>query len=428
MREYIVSLERAGERIYVGRITGADHESAVFQYDEKYLADKEAAPISLSLPLRKEEFSPQRTRNYFDGLLPEGFIRRTVAQWMHFDEKDYLSILHRLGQECLGAVRISEKEEEPEASYQEISAEQVKALAEEGATKSVELVTKAHLSLTGASGKVGLYYDPQGEKWYLPHGTAPSTHIVKQSHVRLNAIVTNEQLALTAAKICGIPIPSSFIITAGGREDGDVLFATDRYDRYFPEKSRRTIGGLPVPLRLHQEDFAQAMGIAAEDKYEKPGEDYLRRMFEILRRYSSDPIADQLVLWDMLVFHCLIGNTDAHLKNFSLLYDASMRTVRLAPAYDIISTTIYESSTREMAFAIGGVRTIDEVTRETFREAAKQVGLGERMAMRRYDRICGQFEKALLESRDALLAKGFDQAEDLTDRILRTGGCRRLNS
>ena len=61
----------------------------------------------------------------------------------------------------------------------------MKALAAEGAQKSAEIVTRSHLSLTGASGKVGLYYDTAGNQWYLPQGTAPSTHIVKQSHVRL---------------------------------------------------------------------------------------------------------------------------------------------------------------------------------------------------------------------------------------------------
>ena len=70
---------------------------------------------------------------------------------------------------------------------------------------------RSHLSLTGASGKVGLYYDAAGKQWYLPKGTAPSTHIVKQSHVRLDGIVTNEQLSMMTAAKCGIDVPESFI-------------------------------------------------------------------------------------------------------------------------------------------------------------------------------------------------------------------------
>ena len=107
-------------------------------------------------------------------------------EWMHMDENDYVSILAGLGRECLGAIKIVEESDEAiHPEYRELSAEEVYALASEGATESAELVTKSHLSLTGASGKVGLYYDEKEKKWYLPIGEAPSTHIVKQSHVRL---------------------------------------------------------------------------------------------------------------------------------------------------------------------------------------------------------------------------------------------------
>ncbi len=224
-----------------------------------------------------------------------------------------------------------------------VTEQQVKALAAEGAQKSAEIVTntKSHLSLTGASGKVGLYYDEAGSRWYLPEGTAPSTHIVKQSHVRLEGIVTNEQLSMMTAAKCGIEVPQSFIIDLGSGDDNEVLYATRRYDRTF-EGSVNMITGLPCPLRLHQEDFSQALGI-------KRNAGYMRRMFEILRQYSSNPIADQQRLWDMIVFNYLLGNTDAHIKNFSLLYGKDLHSIRLAPAYDMVSTTVYESSTREMA-------------------------------------------------------------------------------
>ena len=91
----------------------------------------------------------------------------------------------------------------------------MKALAKRVSANQLELITEAHLSLTGASGKVGLYYDPERNMWYQPQGDALSTHIVKQSHVRLSDIVTNEQLSLTAASKLGISIPESFIINTG---------------------------------------------------------------------------------------------------------------------------------------------------------------------------------------------------------------------
>lgn len=79
------------------------------------------------------------------------------------------------------------------------------------------------------------------------------------------------------------------------------------------------------------------------------------------RRKSSDPIQDQLKLWDLVVFNFLLGNTDAHLKNYSLLHGQNPKSVRLAPAYDLVSTTAYKSSTRDMSFRIGGRVLLDRL-------------------------------------------------------------------
>lgn len=182
MKKLIVHIERDGQMIPVGQILGEDPSTAQFRYDKDYLSGG-YAPISVSLPLQEQPFSAARTKSFFEGLLPEGFTRRSVAQWMHVDENDYLSILHGLGRECLGALCVTEGEELA-ASYEPVTEAQVRKLAAEGAVKSAELVTRSHLSLTGASGKVGLYFDEANDTWYLPWGTAPSTHIVKQSHVR----------------------------------------------------------------------------------------------------------------------------------------------------------------------------------------------------------------------------------------------------
>ena len=420
MRKLLVSIECRGRQVQAGFLTGDSPEEARFRYSDTYL-ENSMTPISISLPLKEDTFSAAETAAFFDGLLPEGFTRRTVAKWLHADERDYLSILHDLGRECLGAVCITEEGEEPGASYERISEEQVRKLAAEGAVRSAEMVTKAHLSLTGASGKAGLYYDAPNDAWYLPRGTAPSTHIVKQSHVRLEAIVTNEMLSLLTAARCGIPTAENFIVNMGKGRDPDVLFAARRYDRQLGPDNPK-IDGLPRPFRLHQEDFAQAMGIPASAKYEKEPGDYLGRMFDILRTYSADPVTDQLALWSTLVFDYLIGNTDAHIKNFSLLYGSDLKTIRLAPAYDIVSTAVYKESTRDMAFHIGGVSSLDEITRDSFRLAASEAGIGERMAMRCFDVMAGKFRQALGESTKELADAGFGKAEEIEKRILKTGG------
>ena len=417
MREYIVSIERNGDQIKVGSITGSGVSDSCFSYDDEYLSSDDPVSISVSLPLQKEPFTPEQTKPFFDGLLPEGFTRRSVAQWLHFDEDDYLSILHGLGKECLGAIRVTLAGEEDEEFYEEIDEEQIRKLAAEGATKSTEIVTGTHLSLAGASGKVGLYYDPTDKKWYLPHGLAPSTHIVKQSHVRLEGIVTNEQLSMLTAAKCGLNTAESFIINTGKGNDSEVLYATKRYDRLINSDSKK-VNGLERPFRLHQEDFAQAMGIPSANKYEPEGTEYALGMFDVLRRYSADPLADMVALWDRIVFSYILGNNDGHIKNYSLLRGINLKEIRLAPAYDIICTTIYENSTRKMSFNIGGKTDINDISESSFRELAASVGLGEKIAMDRFGNILNHFESSLRASAKELSDMGFKGAESLADKIL----------
>ena len=417
---YTVMVELAGESVKVGQISETQ-----FAYDPTYLSRSNVKPISVSLPLQEAPFSPQRTKSFFDGLLPEGFTRRTVAQWMHVSEDDYLSILVGLGRECLGAIRIVDESDAAPAQYQKLTLTQVQALAAEGTTQSAKLVTESHLSLTGASGKVGLYYDAANEAWYQPFGTAPSTHIVKQSHVRLSGIVVNELLCLHTAKKCDIDVPDCFILDTGGVSDENILFATARYDRETVADARK-IGGLSCPRRLHQEDFAQALGIPAADKYEPKSGSYLKDMFALLKTHSANPLEDQLKLWDLTVFNYLIGNTDNHLKNASLLYDSKLSTLRLAPAYDVVSTTVYSGSTRWLSMRLGDATTLDAVNEDSFRKAAHEIGIGEKLAMKRLSAMAEKFEAALNTTAEELVAQGFSNAAQLRDQILSTGGYTRI--
>ncbi|MCD8119109.1 MAG: type II toxin-antitoxin system HipA family toxin [Lachnospiraceae bacterium] len=435
----LVMLEERGQEVLVGRIEGTGSQDARFVYDPDYQSQPEHRPISIALPFSEEPYSPEKTRCFFDGLLPEGYTRRCVASEMHVDAQDYISILEKLGDECLGAIRIvKEGEKPPMAAYQEMPDDLLKRFAMEGATESAALVAKSHLSLTGASGKAGLYFSYSEKKWYLPVGSAPSTHIVKQSHVRLDKIVTNEQLCLKTAEKLGMDVPESFVVSfydEGEKDESSekrpgesawsddkrekvcVLFATRRYDRKFSADSRN-LNGIPVPYRLHQEDFAQALGIPSAFKYEKPGDRYLEKMFRLLRNYSANPLEDTLKLWDICIFNYLIGNTDNHIKNLSLLYSEDRKKIRLAPAYDIVSTLIYESSTDEMSLGINGAYNIWEITGENFKKEARNVGLGVGIAMEHYDRMHSEFENALAQSAEELCAQGFSEASGTAREIL----------
>lgn len=415
MRNLQVYIEILGDMHPVGHIVGQDYTDAKFQYEKSYMDAPYGRPISVSLPFQTEEFSALQTKNFFEGLLPEGFSRRAVANWAKVDENDYLSILAELGRECLGAIMVVEGKPDARGHYEKLEIDQVKELAAEGATRSTRILMDTHLSLTGASGKVGLYYDSNHDAWYLPKGNAPSTHIVKQSHVRLNQIVLNEQLCILTAKKLGIDVPDSFIINLGKGKDEDILYATKRFDRVF--SNDKTIDGMRAPLRLHQEDFSQALGIASADKYEREPSGYLEKMFHLVASYSSNPLEDQVKLLERIVFCYLIGNTDCHIKNYSLLYSKDLREIRLAPAYDIVSTRVYQM-TKDMSFYIGGELNIDKITRKNFEAAAKEIKIGQRIAMNVFDSLAERFEESLKEASDILVEKGYPEVKDIRKKIL----------
>lgn len=424
MRELSVYIELNGIQTLVGKISGEQYNDARFRYVREYIEAREAAPISVSLPFQDDYFSTEQTRNFFESLLPEGFSRKAVAAWMKADENDYITILVQLGRECLGAIKIVEGNDDRESGYELLSAERVKALAAEGATKSTEILLETHLSLTGASGKVGLYYNSDNNKWYLPKGDAPSTHIVKQSHVRHKQIVLNEQLCIQTAKRIGIAVPESFIVSNGSQSDQDVLYATPRYDR--PLSENKIIDGLKCPYRLHQEDFAQALGIFASDKYEKVPSGYMSRMFDLLRHNSVNPIEDQIALLRIIIFNYLIGNTDCHVKNFSLLYSEDLKSKRLAPAYDLVATRVYRT-TSNMSFYIGGELDISKINRNNFAISASEIGLSQKMVLDNFDYVANKLEGAMTEAAENLANKGFENSILLKKEILGNGGYASLH-
>lgn len=457
MKDLDIYIEIRGRQVKVGEIRAAGEDECVFRYSDEYMSGadgKQGRPISISLPFQEEAFSPEQTRNFFSGLLPEGFMRRRVSELAHVGENDYTEILADLGSECIGAIKAVTPGNEGvagnevtagngesltgngeslagsnslsgNAEYVKLSREEIASLAGEGVVEASELVMKAHLSLTGASGKVGLYLDPSTKEWYLPIGEAPSTHIVKQSHIRLGGIIANEQLCLMTARRLGIEVPNSFIVEMGGSRDSQVLLATERFDRKLMDKGH-TISGHVMPYRLHQEDFAQAMGISSVDKYETPGDHYLAGAFKLLLDYSARPVDDQLKLWKIVIFDFLAGNTDNHVKNISLLYSKDLSSCRLAPAYDMLSTSIYEMSTDNMAFSIGGDMSIADITRESFGREAQSIGINEAVAYRQFDRMAKSFVKAIEASSDELAEQGFENAKEIKDRILETGGIAKL--
>lgn len=404
MKEINVFIEINGKKHLAGIITYNNSDDAFFTYDEEYV--KINKPISISLPITKKSFSPSETKIFFDGLLPEGYVRNAIAESIHADVNDYISLLLLLGKECIGALQILPKGyEENNFGYKKITKEEIRELARANSDKSIDIISNIHLSLAGATKKIGLYFDEKTKEWFLPEGTAPSTHIIKQSHVRFKNIIINEMLCMLTARYIGIDVAESFIINVGNYTDDSILYATKRFDRYAEN------GKI---YRLHQEDFAQCLSIASNNKYEIEGGNYLNKCIEIISNYSSNVIEDNKKLLDILLFDYLIGNTDNHLKNMSIIYDKNMQNIRLSSAYDIISTSIYESTSKNFAININGKININDISLNDF----KTLPFGSKMINDSIDYIVSNFPLALKKACNDLAKDGYSEAEKIYKKIM----------
>ena len=137
----------------------------------------------------------------------------------------YLRLLVFVGAECPDALRIesAKSAEVPYADCKLLRGDELRELIEGGADASTTLLRKTRRSLAGATGKVLLYF--QEGKWYEPFGSAASTHVEKQSHVRLQHNVENELLVLRTAERLGISTTKSFIIRCEGAKESGVILA-----------------------------------------------------------------------------------------------------------------------------------------------------------------------------------------------------------
>jgi len=416
-----VKIEIDGVLNKVGTISGSDSQNASFSYDKAYLERPCSHPISISLPLTEKRFSAENTRTFFEGLLPSGFSRKHIINALHIDESDYIAVLKILGKDYLGALNISDDSAETnECGYKLIDIGTLDFPDKDKPNTAGH--KKTHLSVNGACRKIGLYYDSKNNTWYQPLGLAPSNYIIKWSNDFYENLAVNEQLCLLTAQKLGITIPDSFILPVENKKrlQVPVLFATKRYDRIIDAQSN-SFCGLPVPYRLHQEDFSQALGIKLLEKYEPEGKQYLKSMFDILRLHSSNALEDMTQLWKRCVFSYFIGNTDNHIKNFSLVYSKDLGSVKLAPCYDVMSTLIYENISKKMAFSINHKIRIDKITRDDFKNESRLVGYDEELALHAFDEIRDNLDNALYESAKKLDSLGFIEARAIADKILKLG-------
>jgi serine/threonine-protein kinase HipA len=381
----------------------------VFDYAESWLQKPDATPLSHSLPLREKRFTRKECRGYFAGVLPEESSRTIIARNLGISERNDYAMLERIGGECAGAVTFlpaGEPLPDRDDQYRALSLPELAGILRELPRRPLLAgETGMRLSLAGAQNKIAVRVE--GDAVSLPLGGAPSTHILKPAVERFAGIVFNEACCMRLAAAVGLPVAKTEIRHV---EDVEYLLI-ERYDRTY----RQNPEGTPVLKRLHQEDFCQALGIVSENKYQKEGGPSLKQCFALLREVSSAPVLDLAHLLDAVIFNFLIGNNDAHGKNFSLLYRGVGTTsmeARFAPLYDVVSTRYYPELTRELAMKIGGEYSSDKVSKANFEQLAEDAGLAKPLVRRRIPELA----EAVLSNLDKT-GIGHPAIEALTGQI-----------
>jgi serine/threonine-protein kinase HipA len=363
----------------VGHLIQDDGGQMVFDYVKSWLDKPGATPLSQSLPLRKERFTRNECRGFFAGILPEESKREIIARNLGISARNDYAMLEQIGGECAGAVTfIPPGQALPERnySYRTLSSNELAAILKELPKRPLLAGEKGiRLSLAGAQDKIAVRIE--GDEISLPLGGAPSTHILKPDIERFAGVVFNEALTMSLATAIGMPAAKVETRTAEGVE----YLRVERHDR-----THRQSGDATVLKRLHQEDFCQAQNIVSEMKYQKEGGPSLKQCFRLLREASSAPVIDLARLLDAVIFNYLVGNNDAHGKNFSLLYhgvEAANLEIRLAPLYDVVSTIYYPELSQDMAMKIGGQYSSERVTPGDFEKLAEEAGLAKPIVRRR---------------------------------------------
>lgn len=406
-----VYAERDGVSLHAGTIETMPGVGESFAYSEQWLSAPSAKPLSVTLPLRTELFPAKKMRPFFEGLLPEGGARSAIASRIHVSYAAYVKLLDAVGRECIGAISLQGPAETSEDGYSEVDDALFERLVKRSYPVAAETSERARFSLAGSQAKIALYRGPDG-KWYEPAGLAPSTHILKPAGQRFPDSAINEFVCTHAAGMLRIDVPKTELLDACGP-----IICTERFDRNLVS-SIRSIDGLPVPVRLHQEDFCQATGTVPERKYEEGGISYTDKVIDLVSSESTDPIADLQKLWDLIAFNYLIGNCDAHLKNYAFLRDRTWNELRLAPAYDLVCTSCYEDLSRRMAMSIGGAQNLDDVVVESFATLARSMKVPESRATARLEELAASVENAV-EASLSIAETGGVNCGELGERILK---------
>jgi serine/threonine-protein kinase HipA len=337
-----LSVHLYGERI--GTLFSAGDNDYRFAYDPDLVDEigSGGGLLSNAFPLRREPFSAETTRAYIEGLLPEGPRRRRIGKELGLDHVDGYQVIAELGQDCPGAVTFLPDGEEVEKR----GPENVQWLEEGELAELLKAPPPTYFgedggrrmraALPGMRHKLSLVRDEENDRWGWPEAGVPSTHVIKPDTGEYPEYIANEMFCMSIFRQAGLPVAKASVEEIGGRR----CIVSPRYDR---------AGEFPKTKRLHAETFVQALGISPdgeEGTEEGEAPDFAEATGLLNAVGRSDDVVNLLTA---AFCNYIVGNGDAHGRNFSLLNDASTsvdegpgRQWPIAPFTDLTSTAVYD--------------------------------------------------------------------------------------
>jgi len=346
-----------------------------FRYEPDWINNNGFA-ISLTLPLTTEDFSNESSvaHHFFANLLPEGGVREHIVRDLKIPNTDF-DLLRAIGGECAGALSILPVERTPsdDRSYRPLPGKELALLiARRGQIYAAWPKDKRpRLSLAGAQDKCPVLI--RDGHYFLPEGEAPTSHILKFELTDYRHLPAYETFTSLLARQIGLPVVDIELHSVEKRFYAQI----ERYDRVWDTGSD-TDGEVQ---RLHQEDFCQALGYGFEKKYQDSGGPSFADCYRLLQDASTDPAIDTQNLLRWQIFNVLVGNSDGHAKNLSLLY-LQNGEIRLSPFYDLVCTRAIERIDYHLAFDVGGQRDPGLVSTKHWESLASQCDVGSRFLHR----------------------------------------------
>jgi serine/threonine-protein kinase HipA len=332
-----------------------------------------AIVLSASLAVQARAFEPAQAAPFFEGLLPEGAIREVIARSFHLSAEDGFGLLEALGADCAGAVAVLAPGSRPASAgggrLRPLDEQELRHLIDELPRNPLGVnpnADSARLSLGGVQHKLVLA-GPGPRQLSQPLDGAPSTCLLKPEFGQYEDLVANEAFCMKVAATSGLRVANVEPIAIGPVP----CLYVERFDRVRDEGR---------VVRIHQEDTCQALGLLPAAKYEENGGPSIVAIVELLRRLRSRYMARDINDFvHAALVNFLLGNSDAHGKNFALLHEGGVEP-RLAPLYDIVSTSVYPDVTERMAMAIGGSDDPADINLEAWRRLSGECGFGGGMA------------------------------------------------